>query len=312
MSGHGGKGRSGGGNPRGGRGGAPKGQGRGGAKGGNRGSGGPRRDAGAGRGQESRGASGRSSSGADPTRRIVAGMHPVRELLRSGQPVRRVLVSSTRSASDVLDDITALAREQGVAIEIADKQRLDVLTDGAVHQGVVAVAPPFAYRTVSDLLETASEVGEPPLFIALDQLTDPHNVGSIARTAEAVGAHGMLFSARRSAVVTPSVEKAAAGALAHLPVARGNLAQMFQELKGAGVWIVGLSAEGSVDIHDSALLDGPVCVVVGSEGAGLARLSQLHCDELVRLDMRGHVGSLNASVAAGVALYAARRARANG
>jgi 23S rRNA (guanosine2251-2'-O)-methyltransferase len=264
------------------------------------------RDAGAGGARRGR----RDGGHETPHERLVVGLHPVRELLRAGAPVGPVRVDAARRRSPVLDEITALAAQQGVTVEPVERDRLDRLAGDLVHQGIVATAPPFPYARLDDVLARADRTGEPALVVALDGVTDPHNLGSTARTAEAVGAHGLLVPSRRAAGITPAVEKAAAGALAHLPLVRvPNLVRALRELSGAGVWSVGLDADAPTTIHDCALLDQPVVLVVGSEGRGLAHLSQVQCDTLVNLPMRGRIGSLNASVAAAVALYEILRRR---
>ncbi|MFO7779460.1 MAG: 23S rRNA (guanosine(2251)-2'-O)-methyltransferase RlmB [Nitriliruptoraceae bacterium] len=242
--------------------------------------------------------------------RLVGGIHPVRELLRAGRDVREVLVAHGRTADPVTDELLQLARDAGVRIRTVEREQLDVATDGLVHQGVVAVADPFRTVTVAQVLDRAAGAGEPPLLVALDGVTDPHNLGSIARTAEAVGAHGLLLPGRRTASVTPVVEKAAAGALAHLPVAEvGNLVRALGQLGEAGIWSLGLDGDADATVSDHPLASEACVLVVGAEGAGLSRLTRERCDALVRLPMRGHVGSLNASVAAAVALYELRRRR---
>jgi 23S rRNA (guanosine2251-2'-O)-methyltransferase len=237
----------------------------------------------------------------------------VRELLRAGQPVERILLSRTRSASAVLDDLLAAARQAGVRVDEVDADTIDDRAEGLVHQGVLALAPSFPTVTLADVLDRAAAAGEAPLLVALDGVTDPHNLGSIARTAEAVGAHGLLVPSRRAAGVTPTAEKAAAGALAHLPVvAVTNLVRTLADLHDRGVWSLGLDGDADVDLADHPLASEPCVLVVGAEGAGLARLTRERCDALVKLPMRGHVGSLNASVAAGVALYTLLRRRTGG
>jgi 23S rRNA (guanosine2251-2'-O)-methyltransferase len=246
------------------------------------------------------------------TERVVVGLHPVRELLRAGRPVRRIHVAD-RDPSDVLADILDLADTAGVPVEQVDRDRLDDLATGLVHQGVVALAPPFEFATLDAVLAGVRSADEVPFLVALDHLTDPHNVGSIVRTAEAVGAHGLIVPTRRSVGVTPAVEKAAAGALAHVPLVRvSNIDAGLRALSEAHVWSVGLDADASMSIERCTLLTEPVVLVVGSEGRGLAHLSQVRCDQLVRLPMRGSVGSLNASVAAAVAMYEVLRQRAAG
>jgi 23S rRNA (guanosine2251-2'-O)-methyltransferase len=245
-----------------------------------------------------------------PDRRVVVGVHPVRELLRAGQRVDRILLDVGRDRTPVVDDLVALARGAGVPVEEVERDRIDDLATGLVHQGVVALAPPFPEARLADVLADVRARGEVPLLIALDGITDPHNVGSIARTAEAVGAHGLIVPTRRAAGVTPTVEKAAAGALAHLPLVRvTNLVRALTDCQKAGCWVVGLDVSAEMDISDCNLLAEPLVLVVGSEGGGLAHLSHVQCDALVRLAMRGRVASLNASVAAAVAMYEVLRHR---
>lgn len=230
--------------------------------------------------------------------RIVVGVHPVRELLRAGTPVERILIDRDRTESDEVADLRDRAGAAGITIEEVHRQQVAEQAHGLVHQGVLAVAPPFAYTELAEVL------ARPGVLVALDGITDPHNVGSIARTAEAVGAAGLVVTRRRAAGVTPTVEKAAAGALAHLPVVQvTNLVRALEACRDAGRWIIGLEADGELELADSNLLDEPLVLVVGSEGEGLARLTAERCDQRVRLPLRGQVASLNASVAAAVALY---------
>jgi len=247
--------------------------------------------------------------------RTVHGIHPVRELLRASRPVLRISIADGRVGGEALDEIVTLAARAQVPVGRVTGEELDVLAPGAVHQGVVALAPPFPLVDVARLLAHAEASGRPPLLVAVDGVTDPHNLGSIARTAEAVGAHGLVLPDRRSAAITPTVEKAAAGALAHLPVAGvTNLVRTLEELGRAGVWSLGLDGDSPHLLEGHPLASGPAVLVVGAEGGGLGRLVRERCDALVSLPMRGHVGSLNASVAAGVALYTllAARTRAAG
>jgi 23S rRNA (guanosine2251-2'-O)-methyltransferase len=252
----------------------------------------------------------RAGSGGLLEERIVGGLHPVRELLRSDHDLTRLLVAAGRDPVLVLDEILALAAERGVPVEEVDRAELDQRGEGLVHQGVMALAPPFPHAALDEVLARAEQAGEAVLLVALDGVTDPQNLGSIARTAEAVGAHALLVPERRAAGVTPSAEKAAAGALAHLPVVQiTNLVRTLAQLSERGVWSLGLDGDAEHDIADHPLAGEPCVLVVGAEGAGLARLTRDRCDALVKLPMRGHVGSLNASVATGVALYALLRRR---
>ncbi len=240
---------------------------------------------------------------------MVGGLHPVRELLRSEQPVTELLLS--RSGGAETAEIEQLAAARRVPV-VADRNRdeLDAVSGNLVHQGVVALAPALPSVTVDHLIARAAAADEPALLVALDHVTDPQNLGSIARTADAVGAHGLILPERRAAGVTPAAEKAAAGAFAHLPVATvANLNRTLALLGERGVWSLGLDGNADDLLADHPLAGEPCVLVVGAEGAGLARLTRERCDALVRLPMRGHVGSLNASVAAGVALYELLRAR---
>ena len=199
-----------------------------------------------------------------------------------------------------------MAREAGAVVQMVDRSRLDAIYPS--HQGLIAYVSPIEYSTVEKMLAIAQERGEEPFLILLDGITDPHNLGAIIRTAECVGAHGVIVPERRSAGLTPAAAKAAAGALNHMPIARvTNLNRTIDELKEKGVWIIGAAMDG-----ESAFtcdLTGPAALVIGSEGDGISRLTMEKCDRRVSLPMKGHLDSLNASVAAGVLMYAVRTAR---
>ncbi len=245
-----------------------------------------------------------------PASRIVVGIHPVRELLRAGRKVHRLQLADTRSSSRPMDELVRLADSCGVPVDIVPRDQLDQAAPGLVHQGVVAEAPAFPYTAFDTLLASASQAPNPALLVAVDGVTDPHNLGSIARSAESFGASGLIIPDRRAASVTPTVEKAAAGALAHLPVATvTNLVRALGVLHEAGVWSLGLDADGDTELAQHPLASEPCVLVVGAEGKGLARLTRQRCDAIVRLPMRGNVASLNASVAAGIALYELARSR---
>jgi 23S rRNA (guanosine2251-2'-O)-methyltransferase len=268
-----------------------------------------RRSVGGARGGGGRGGRSDGRAGGEPDR-LVVGLHPVREVLRAGGRLHAIAVSEGRGASEVLDEILDLAEAAGVPVRTVARDDLDERAEGLVHQGVVATGPPYRYATLDEALARADAAGEPPFLVALDGVTDPHNLGSIARTADAVGAHGVIVPSRRAAGVTATAEKAAAGALAHTALVRvPNLVRALEDLRQRGVWVVGLDSDTSDGVHDAPLLSEPVVLVVGSEGRGLAHLTQVRCDQLVRLPMHGNVGSLNASVAAAVAMYEVRRRR---
>ncbi len=261
-----------------------------------------------------RGSGPRGQRGGAPKRsdqRLVVGLHPVRELLRAGEErLVEVLVDADRERTEVAEEVVALAREAGVPVVEVPRDRIDEVAEGLVHQGVVARAGPFRYGELDDARRLARHRGEPLFLVALDGVTDPHNLGAIARSAEGFGAHGLVIPSRRAAGVTAVVEKSAAGALAHLPVVRvPNLVSTLRTLKEENVWVVGLDSNESEPIADCALLTEAVVLVVGSEGRGLGNLSQITCDALVKLPMRGRVGSFNASVAAAVACHEVMRRR---
>ncbi|MTV25050.1 23S rRNA (guanosine(2251)-2'-O)-methyltransferase RlmB [Nitriliruptoraceae bacterium ZYF776] len=265
---------------------------------------GPARRAALVRGRVSRPAGRQRGRRPAPHDRLVVGRHPVRELLRAGATLHRIQVAASRDPDPVVDEVLQLARTAGVPVDVVAREDLDERAGDLVHQGIVATAPPFPTVDLATVLARADAAGQAPLLVALDGVTDPHNLGAIARTAEAVGAHGLLLPGRRSATVTPTAEKSAAGALAHLPVAVvGNLARALEQLRDRGVWSLGLDGDAEGHLADHPLAGEACVLVVGAEGEGLARLTRERCDALVSLPMHGHVGSLNASVAAGVALY---------
>jgi len=239
---------------------------------------------------------------------VVFGVHPVLEALEAGRAFRRVVVVRGRSGTDI-ERIVAAARERDVPISYEPRDVLDRLAGQAKHQGVVAQAAATAYRPLDTLLADAGRRPGGPFLVVLDGVEDPRNLGAIARTAEAVGAGGLVIPQRRAAGVTAAAVKASAGALSHLPVAQVvNLARALETLKKAGCWLVGLDAS-SPALYTEVDYRGPLAVVVGHEGAGLRALTVKTCDFLVRVPMQGRIGSLNVSVAAGVVLYEALRQR---
>ena len=238
----------------------------------------------------------------------VWGRNPVMETLRSTRRVYRLLLAEgARDAG--LAGILSEAEKRRVPVEYVPRRRLDELANGAVHQGCVAAVAPREYASVEDILALAEQRGEPPLLLILDSIQDVQNLGSLLRTAEAVGAHGVILPEHRAAGLTPAVDKSSAGAVEHLLVAQvTNLTRAVDQLKKQGIWIVGLAGEAAQD-YDRVDLDRPIALVVGNEGKGIGRLLREHCDFLVRLPMRGQVNSLNAAVAGSIVLYAAWRQR---
>ena len=247
-------------------------------------------------------------SGADG---LIEGRNAVTEALRAGTPVDKIWTLKGEDSAP-LRRIVALARAAGAVVVETDRHRLDAMSVTGAHQGVIALAAAQKYAEVSDILRTASERGEAPLLVVCDEISDPHNLGAIIRSAECAGAHGVIIPKRRSVGLTAVVAKASAGAVAHLPVARvPNIPTLLKDLKKEGLWIFGADASGSVSLYD-ADWTGPAALVIGSEGAGMTRLAAEQCDFLVKIPMKGNINSLNASAACAVLLYEAVRRRRGG
>ncbi|WP_395690879.1 23S rRNA (guanosine(2251)-2'-O)-methyltransferase RlmB [Nocardioides sp.] len=241
----------------------------------------------------------------------VAGRNSVVEALRAGVPVTGLYVGEGAERDGRLREAFALAAERGLNISQVTRGELDRMTGGAVHQGLAARIPSYQYAHPDDLLDAAADAGEPPLIVALDSVTDPRNLGAVVRSAAGFGAHGVLVPERRSAGMTASAWKTSAGAAARTPVAQTvNLVRQLKAYQDAGCMVIGLAADGDVSLPDLDLADGPLVVVVGSEGNGLSRLVSETCDQLVSIPMASTLESLNAGVAASVALYAIAQARA--
>lgn len=239
---------------------------------------------------------------------LIAGKHPVLEALRSGREMNKIWIAEGAQKS-VTASILSEAKKHGVIVQYVDKRKLDQLVPGVTHQGVVAQAAAFDYVELEQLLEIPKQRDEMPLFIILDEIEDPHNLGSILRTAECTGVHGVIIPKRRAAGLTATVLKISAGAAEHIPVARvTNLAQTIERLKEAGVWIAGTDVAASQEVY-SMKFDMPLAIVIGNESKGIGRLIQEKCDFLLKLPMAGQLNSLNASVAAGVFMYEVLRQR---
>lgn len=238
---------------------------------------------------------------------LIIGKNPVFEALKSGREINKIWVAEG-SQRGQMQPIIQLAKDMGIMVQYVPKKKMDQLSAGN-HQGVIAQVAAYRYYDIDDLFKKAEERGEAPFFIILDELEDPHNLGSIMRTADAVGAHGIIIPKRRAVGLTATVAKASTGAIEYIPVARvTNLARTVDELKERGIWIFGTDAKGEQDYRQ---LDGviPLALVIGSEGKGMSRLLRDKCDVLVRLPMIGHVTSLNASVAASLLMYEVYRKR---
>ena len=236
---------------------------------------------------------------------VIEGRNAVIEALRAGVAIDKIFLMKGETDS-ALGHIASAAREKGVVVVDADRRKLDGMSRTHSHQGVIALA---AVREYDDILNAAREKGEPPLIVVCDELSDPHNLGAVIRTADAAGAHGVIIPKRRSAGLTAVVAKTSAGAVAHVPVARvANLPSLLKELKEEGVWVFGTAMNGSTPLYQ-ADLKGPAAIVIGSEGEGMGRLVTENCDFTVSIPMFGKINSLNASAAAAVLLYEAVRQR---
>ena len=237
---------------------------------------------------------------------LLVGRNPIREALRAGRDIEKLLVARGELIGSARE-IVAMAREARVVVQEVDRAKLDQMAPN--HQGLIAVASAYAYRTVEDMLALARERGEAPLLVILDGVTDPHNLGAVIRTAECAGAHGVIIPERRAVGLTPAAVKASAGAVEYMPVAREvNLTRAIERLKKEGIWIYGAAMDG--EDYRRVNFSGPAAIVIGSEGEGMSKLVAQSCDKIVSLPIRGHIDSLNASVAAGILLYAVAGARA--
>ena len=238
----------------------------------------------------------------------IYGSNPVFEALNSGREIDKIFILEGARHSR-LAEITSLAKKRGIHYTLVNRKKLDELSGGGNHQGVLAFAAMHSYVEVEDILSAAKAKGEPPFILIAEGLKDPHNLGSIIRCANAAGAHGVIIPKNRSVGLNSTVAKVSAGAVEYTPVARvTNIGNVIDKLKDAGLWIAGTALEGSV-LHTKADLTGALAIVIGSEGEGLSRLTREKCDFLVKIPMLGQAESLNASVAAGILLYESVRQR---
>ncbi len=239
---------------------------------------------------------------------IIEGRNAVIEALRAGVVIDKVYIA--RGETDAtLGHIASSARDKGIVVVEADRRKLDGMSRTHSHQGVIAMAAVREYAQVEDILQAARDKGENPLVVVCDELSDPHNLGAVIRTAEAAGAHGVIIPKRRSAGLTAIVAKTSAGAVSYVPVARvPNIPSLLDQLKEEGLWVFGTAAGGTTPLYE-ADLKGPAAIVIGSEGDGMGRLVGEKCDFRVSIPMKGNMSSLNASAAAAVILYEAVRQR---
>ena len=239
----------------------------------------------------------------------VWGRNPVLETLRSNRQVKRLLLAEGQRDAPAIAAILEEARRRQVPVETVARQRLDQFSKGAVHQGCLAVVEARAYATLEQILEHASQKGEDPFLLILDAIQDVNNLGSLLRSAEAVGVHGVVIPSHEAAEVNATVVKTSAGATEHLLIAQeNNITHTIDLLKKRNIWVIGLAGEAKTD-YDKADLTGALALVVGNEGKGISRLVREHCDLLIKLPMRGTINSLNAAVAGSIALYEALRQR---
>lgn len=238
----------------------------------------------------------------------IYGKNSVLEALKSERSINKIMVVKNLDEK-FLGEVKRLAKVNGVIISSTDKIALDKMAEGVNHQGIMAEVPPFEYAEVSDILDLARERGEDPLVIILAEVTDPHNLGAVIRTAECAGVHGVIIPKRRAAAVTDVVAKVAAGAAEHMKVARvNNLTNEIKSLKEQGFWVAGADMAG-VDNLWKSNLKGAMAIVMGSEGEGIPRLVKEQCDFTVQIPMRGEINSLNVSASAAIIIYEALRQR---
>ena len=241
---------------------------------------------------------------------LLVGRNPVAEALRAKVPATALYIALGIDTDERVSEAVRLAGKRGIALLEVSRGELDRMTGGLLHQGIALQVPPFTYMELPDLLARAAESVSTPTLVALDGVTDPRNLGAIVRSAVAFGAHGVLVPARRSAGVTAAAWRTSAGTAARIPIAQvTNLVRALRDCQSAGLFVAGLSADGTTSLDDLDAADGPIVVVVGSEGRGLSRLVGETCDLTVSIPMAGPAESLNAAVAAGVALAEIARRR---
>ena len=240
----------------------------------------------------------------------IEGRNSVIELLKAGKDINKLYIQKGERKGSILE-IIKLAKQNKIIMSEIEKTKLDQMSETKNHQGVIAIVPPYEYADVDDILDAAKKKNEDPFIIILDEIEDPHNLGSIIRTAECAGAHGIIIPKRRSALVNSTVVKTSAGATSHMKVARvNNLNETIEYLKEHNVWVYGTDMLGS-SYYDEQDYKGGVAIVVGSEGEGMGRLIKEKCDFLIKIPMKGKINSLNASVSAAIVMYEVMKQRRN-
>lgn len=238
----------------------------------------------------------------------IEGRNPVIEALKSDRQIEKVIIAKgTKEGS--ISKIVAMARDKNIIIQNVDRSKLDSMSDTNAHQGVIAIAAEYAYKTIDDILSLAEERGEAPFIIILDEIEDPHNLGAIIRSAECAGAHGVIIPKRRSVGVTAVVAKTSAGAVEYVPVVKvTNISDTIEQLKKLNIWVYGADVEGENYYYEKDLR-GSIALVIGNEGKGMSRIVKEKCDFLIKIPVLGKVSSLNASVAASILTYDVVRQR---
>ncbi|SHH85086.1 23S rRNA (guanosine2251-2'-O)-methyltransferase [Caloranaerobacter azorensis DSM 13643] len=244
-------------------------------------------------------------------RGLIEGRNPVLEALKSNRNIEKIMIAKGAEKGSI-KKIKAIAKERGIVIQYVDRNKLDSISYTSSHQGVIAIASAYEYKTVEDILNYAENLKEDPFIIILEGVKDPHNLGAIMRTAECAGAHGIIIPKRRSVGLTPVVAKSSAGAIEYLPIAKvSNIVYTIEKLKENGIWVCAADMDGESNYYEKDLR-GPLAIVIGSEGEGISRLVKEKCDFLVKIPMKGKVTSLNASVAASILIYEVLRQRSLG
>ena len=239
---------------------------------------------------------------------LIEGRNPVLEALKSGKSIEKIYIQKGEKQGSVVK-IISLAQKNKIPVTEVDKNKINSMSETKSHQGVIAAVSPIEYVSVEYIIQSAKDKGEPLFVVVLDEIEDPHNLGSIIRTANAAGAHGVIIPKHRNASVTSTVVKTSAGACFYTPVAKvTNLVRTIKQLKDAGVWFIGADMNGDKNIYD-ADFSGAVGIIVGNEGKGISRLVKEECDFLVNIPMLGKIESLNASVSAGIFMYSVLKNR---
>lgn len=239
---------------------------------------------------------------------IIEGRNAVIEALKSDRTIEQIMIAKGDKEGSIIK-LMQMAKDKGIVIKEVDRRKLDGISETGAHQGVIAIVTPFKYSDVEEILDFAKSRGESPFIVILDEIEDPHNLGSIVRTAELCGVHGIVIPKRRNVGITPTVYKTAAGAIEHMKIAKvTNINQTIDTLKKEGVWVYGADIEGTEYSYETDF-SGPCCLIIGNEGTGMAKLTKDRCDKLIKIPMVGKINSLNASVAGGIMMYEVLRGR---